>query len=154
MERLEVRVRELEEEVGRSRARSSQSSRTHQQALATVRRLEVHQDEEERCRERMVALVEGLERQVGGYRRQVEEAQEVAATNLAKYRRVQQELEEVEERARAAEDRGAEARARGAEAGPDDLTALLSRQSAKEREERSQQDEIFNLLTRWHHLLH
>jgi len=46
------------------------------------------------------------------------------------------------------EARGAEARARGAEAGPDDLTALLSRQSAKEREERSQQDEIFNLLTR------
>ena len=54
MERLEARVRELEEEVGRSRARSSQSSRTHQQALATVHRLEVHQDEEERCRERMV----------------------------------------------------------------------------------------------------
>ena len=66
MERLEARVRELEEEVGRSRTRNSQSSRTHQQALATVRRLEVHQDEEERCRERMVALVEGLERQVGG----------------------------------------------------------------------------------------
>ena len=30
----------------------------------------------------------------------------------------------------------------------DDLTDLLSRQSAKEREERSQQDEIFNLRSR------
>ena len=34
------------------------------------------------------------------YKKQIEEAEEIAALNLAKFRKAQQELEEVEERAR------------------------------------------------------
>ena len=37
------------------------------------------------------------------YRRQLEEAEEIAALNLAKYRKVQQELEEAEVRANLSE---------------------------------------------------
>ena len=34
------------------------------------------------------------------YKRQIEDAEEIAALNLAKFRKAQQELEEVEERTR------------------------------------------------------
>ena len=37
------------------------------------------------------------------YKKQIEEAEEIAALNLAKFRKAQQELEEAEERARMAE---------------------------------------------------
>ena len=37
------------------------------------------------------------------YKKQIEEAEEIAALNLAKYRKAQQELEETEDRSRMAE---------------------------------------------------
>ena len=37
------------------------------------------------------------------YKKQIEEAEEIAALNLAKFRKAQQELEETEDRARLAE---------------------------------------------------
>ncbi len=37
--------------------------------------------------------------QVKGYKKQIEEAEEIAALNLAKFRKAQQELEQSEERA-------------------------------------------------------
>ena len=41
--------------------------------------------------------------QVKAYKKQLEEAEEIAALNLAKFRKAQQELEETEDRARMAE---------------------------------------------------
>ncbi len=38
------------------------------------------------------------------YKKQIEEAEEIAAINLAKYRKAQQELEEADERAKLAEE--------------------------------------------------
>merc|ERR1711915_744608 len=48
-------------------------------------------------------LVEKLQAKIKTYKRQVEEAEEIAAMNLAKYRKVQHELEDAEERADVAE---------------------------------------------------
>ena len=42
--------------------------------------------------------------QLRNFKKQIEEAEEIAAINLAKYRKAQQELEEAEERSKAAED--------------------------------------------------
>ena len=53
--------------------------------------------------ERMQDLVEKLQAKIKTYKRQVEEAEEIAAMNLAKYRKVQHELEDAEERADVAE---------------------------------------------------
>merc|ERR1712121_153946 len=53
--------------------------------------------------ERMQDLVEKLQLKIKTYKRQVEEAEEIAAMNLAKYRKVQHELEDAEERADVAE---------------------------------------------------
>ena len=47
------------------------------------------------------------------YRRQLEEAEEIAALNLAKYRKVQQELEEAEVRANLIEQVLAKVKVRG-----------------------------------------
>ena len=50
----------------------------------------------------MQELVDKLQNKVRCYKKQIEEAEEIAALNLAKFRKVQQELEEVEERAKLA----------------------------------------------------
>ena len=50
-------------------------------------------------RKRMSVIVK-YEGKIKLYKKQIEEAEEIAALNLAKFRKAQQELEEVEERAR------------------------------------------------------
>ena len=52
---------------------------------------------------RLQDLVEKLQIKVKTYKKQAEESEEVANTNLSKYRRLQHELEESEERAEMAE---------------------------------------------------
>ena len=51
----------------------------------------------------MQELVDKLQNKVKSYKKQIEEAEEIAALNLAKFRKAQQELEETEERAKMAE---------------------------------------------------
>ena len=51
------------------------------------------------------------------YQRQIEEAEEIASMNIAKYRKCQQELEDSEARATAAENNLAKFRARQAQRG-------------------------------------
>jgi len=45
----------------------------------------------------------GLQQKIKTYKQQIEEAEEIAALNLAKFRKAQQELEETEERAKMAD---------------------------------------------------
>ena len=51
----------------------------------------------------MSVLASKLQSKIKTYKKQIEEAEEIAALNLAKFRKAQQELEETEERARLAE---------------------------------------------------
>ena len=51
----------------------------------------------------MSELAGKLQQKIKTYKKQIEEAEEIAALNLAKYRKAQQELEETEERAKMAE---------------------------------------------------
>ena len=51
----------------------------------------------------MQALIDQMQGKVKSYKKQIEEAEEIAALNLAKFRKAKQELEETEERARLAE---------------------------------------------------
>lgn len=60
-------------------------------------------DEDRKNHERMQDLVDKLQQKIKTYKRQIEEAEEIAALNLAKFRKAQQELEEAEERADMAE---------------------------------------------------
>ena len=60
-------------------------------------------EEDKKNLTRLQDLVEKLQIKVKTYKKQAEEAEEVANTNLSKYRRLQHELEESEERAEMAE---------------------------------------------------
>ena len=51
----------------------------------------------------MTELASKLQGKIKTYKKQIEEAEEIAALNLAKFRKAQQELEETEDRARLAE---------------------------------------------------
>merc|ERR1712042_215479 len=67
----------------------------------------------------MQDLVDKLQQKIKTYKRQIEEAEEIAALNLAKFRKAQQELEEPQERADACENAVTKlrAKARGGSAG-------------------------------------
>ena len=54
-------------------------------------------------KDKMSDLASKLQQKIKTYKKQIEEAEEIAALNLAKYRKAQQELEETEERSRMAE---------------------------------------------------
>ena len=70
--------------------------------------------------QRMQELVDKLQNKVRCYKKQIEEAEEIAALNLAKFRKVQADLESSEERADINEQVLAKykAKARGGSAGP------------------------------------
>jgi hypothetical protein len=52
---------------------------------------------------RMTDLAQKLQQKIKTYKQQIEEAEEIAALNLAKFRKSQQEFEETEERQRMAD---------------------------------------------------
>ena len=58
----------------------------------------------------MSELANKLQAKIKTYKQQIEEAEEIAALNLAKFRKAQQELEETEDRAKLAENAMNEAR--------------------------------------------
>ena len=54
------------------------------------------------CDTHMQGLVDQLQSKLRTFKKQLEEAEEIAALNLAKFRKAQQELEEAEERTKMA----------------------------------------------------
>merc|ERR1712186_73217 len=60
------------------------------------------QGEDKKNQDRMSGLASKLQGKIKTYKQQIEEAEEIAALNLAKFRKAQQELEETEERAKLA----------------------------------------------------
>ena len=56
-------------------------------------------DEDRKNHERMQGLIDQLQGRIRSYKKQIEEAEEIAALNLAKYRQAQGQLGESEERA-------------------------------------------------------
>merc|ERR1712224_149777 len=68
-----------------------------------LKELAFQADEDRKSQERLQDMIDKLQNKIKTYKRQVEEAEEIAAINLAKYRKVQHELEEAEERADMAE---------------------------------------------------
>lgn len=101
--KLEQRVRELEAELDGEQRRHAESQKTMRKSERRMKELSFQSDEDRKNHERMQELVEKLQGKIKTYKRQVEEAEEIAAINLAKFRKVQHELEDSEERADMAE---------------------------------------------------
>jgi myosin heavy chain 6/7 len=103
MSRLEMRIRELEVELGSVQSKTQENYKAYQRAERRVKELQFQQDEDRKNQERMGELATKLQQKIKTYKQQIEEAEEIAALNLAKFRKAQQELEETEERSKLAE---------------------------------------------------
>merc|ERR1719474_495723 len=103
MAKMEMRIRELETELGNVQGRTSENMTAYQRAERKVKELAFSQDEDKKNQERMSDLAGKLQQKIKTYKQQIEEAEEIAALNLAKFRKAQQELEETEERAKMAD---------------------------------------------------
>ncbi len=102
--RLDARVREVEHELGRTVRMASDYHKGAATGERKVRELHFQAEEDAKNQERIAELADKLQQKIRSYKRQIEEAEEIAAINLAKYRKAQQELEEADERSRAAEE--------------------------------------------------
>merc|ERR1712110_203813 len=96
----------MAEELKKEQDQSSHLERMKKNMEQTVKDLQVRLDEAEQVAlkgGRMQDLTDKLQVKVKTYKRQAEEAEEVANQNLSKYRKLQHELDEAEERADMAE---------------------------------------------------
>jgi myosin heavy chain 6/7 len=103
MSKLEMKIRELEVELGGVQSRTQENYKAFQRAERRIKELQFQQDEDKKNQDRMSELAQKLQAKIKTYKQQIEEAEEIAALNLAKYRKAQQELEETEERSKLAE---------------------------------------------------
>merc|ERR1712158_299440 len=103
MSKLEMKIRELEVELGGVQSRTQENYKAFQRAERRIKELQFQQDEDKKNQDRMSELATKLQAKIKTYKQQIEEAEEIAALNLAKYRKAQQELEETEERSKLAE---------------------------------------------------
>merc|ERR1711997_757521 len=86
--RLEQKIKDLE----------SQFDDEQRRPTRRIKELTFSQEEDHKNHERMQELVDKLQNKVKSYKKQIEEAEEIAALNLAKFRKVQADLESSEER--------------------------------------------------------
>ena len=103
MAKLESRIRELEVELGNLQSKTAENQKAFQKSERRVKEVLFQNDEDKKNQDRMTDLASKLQGKIKTYKKQIEEAEEIAALNLAKFRKAQQELEETEDRARLAE---------------------------------------------------
>merc|ERR1712073_11735 len=102
MAKLESRIHELELELASVQAKTGESFKAFQKAERHVKELQFQSDEDKKNQAAMSDLAGKLQAKIKTYKTQISEAEEIAALNLAKFRKAQQEVEDNEERAKAA----------------------------------------------------
>merc|ERR1712108_30777 len=119
MNKMETRIRELESEVAAENRRLADSMKNLRKGERRIKELTYAADEDRKNQERMQGLVDQLQGKIKSYKKQIEEAEEIAALNLAKFRQAHAQLSEAEEHADLNEKALAKAKAKGrASVGP------------------------------------
>ncbi len=113
MNKMESRIRELESELDAENRRHADAIKNLRKSERHIKELTFASDEDRKNHERMQALLDQLQSKIKSYKKQIEEAEEIAALNLAKYRQAQAGLAEAEERADLNEQAAAKLKARG-----------------------------------------
>ncbi|MGH0179574.1 UNVERIFIED_CONTAM: hypothetical protein FKN15_002124 [Acipenser sinensis] len=103
LQKLESRVRELENELEGEQRKSSDAVKGVRKYERRIKELTYQTEEDRKNMARLQDLVDKLQLKVKAYKRTAEEAEENANTNLGKFRKLQHELDEAEERADIAE---------------------------------------------------
>merc|ERR1712241_380830 len=96
MHKMESRIRELESEMDAECRRMGDAQKNLRKSERTIKELTFAADEDKKNHERTQALIDQLQGKVKSYKKQIEEAEEIAALNLAKYRKVAACLGEAE----------------------------------------------------------
>ena len=109
--KMELRIKELSSEMDSESRRQTEAQKNLRKSERRVMELSGQQEEDRKNRERMQGLVDQLQGKVRTYKKQIEEAEEIAALNLAKFRQVQVSLTEVTGRADISEQAAARLRA-------------------------------------------
>lgn len=120
MLKMDSRIRELESELDAENRRLADAVKNLRKSERHIKELTFASDEDRKNHERMQGLLDQLQSKIKSYKKQIEEAEEIAALNLAKYRQAQSSLGEAEERADLNEQALAKtkARARSTSIGP------------------------------------
>ncbi|XP_040569561.1 myosin-4 [Lepeophtheirus salmonis] len=120
MNKMETRIRELESELDAESRRMADAQKNLRKSERRIKELTFASDEDRKNHERMQSLVDQLQSRIKSYKKQIEEAEEIAALNLAKFRQTQSLLSSAEGRADLSEQALAKtrARARSASIGP------------------------------------
>ena len=99
MNKMDTRIRELESEMDAENRRFADATKNLRKSERRIKELTFASDEDRKNHERMQGLIDQLQGKIRSYKKQIEEAEEIAALNLAKYRQAQSQLTESEERA-------------------------------------------------------
>ena len=99
MNKLESRIREIESEIGAENRRFADAQKNLRRSDRRVKEMSFSNDEDRKNHDRMEGLVENLQGKMRTYKKQIEEAEEIAALNLGKFRHMQSCLADAEERA-------------------------------------------------------
>ncbi|XP_028814710.1 myosin-7-like [Denticeps clupeoides] len=118
VQKLEARVRELENEVEMEQRKASDSVKGIRKYERRIKELTYQTEEDRKNLSRLQDLVDKLQLKVKSYKRTAEEAEEQANSNLGKFRKLQHELDEAEERADIAESQVNKMRAKSRDVGP------------------------------------
>merc|ERR1719188_2659050 len=110
--KMETRTRELESELDAETRRCTDAQKNLRKSERHIKELSYQQDEDRKNHERMQALIDQLQGKIKSYKKQIEEAEEIAALNLAKYRQAQNSVADATERADVNEQALAKAKAR------------------------------------------
>merc|ERR1712045_1027354 len=113
MNKMETHIRELESELDAENRRFADANKNLRRSERRIKELAFASDEDRKNHERMQSLIDQLQGKIKSYKKQIEEAEEIAALNLAKFRQAQSTLAESGERADLNEQAVAKMKAKG-----------------------------------------
>ncbi|XP_073462885.1 myosin-1-like [Aquarana catesbeiana] len=103
LQKLEARVRELENELEAEQKQSSENTKAYRKVDRKLKEVLYQGEEDKKNVVRLQDLVDKLQAKVKSYKRQSEESEEQTNVQLSRMRKLQHELDEAEERADIAE---------------------------------------------------
>merc|ERR1712219_64709 len=99
MNKMETRIRELGSEMDAESRRFAGATKNLRRSERRIKELTFAGDEDRKNHDRMQGLIDSLQGKIKTYKKQLEEAEEIAALNLTKFRQAQAGLADAQERA-------------------------------------------------------
>merc|ERR1711971_1266138 len=99
MHKMESRIRELESDVDAEARRMADATKNLQASERHIKEISLKQGEDAANKLKMDVLIDSLHSKIGAFKKQIEEAEEIASMNLTKYRQTQASLADASQRA-------------------------------------------------------